>query len=311
MATKEILSNFDFTNTAANGPAVKQNLKDLLIGFLTTNPTILTQTSDTGQLTEAAIDALTFPIATGTGVNLGYWIFKFDDGYTPFYIRFEIGPVNGATQTNFTMNVTLGRGTNGAGTITGQFGIPNMICYYGLAASNGFLNTYNMLCVRTGYFGMAFKTTAVGINTSLIHLSRPVDSNNIIVDGLLSIFVGENSTASTTYINQGYYTVSIGGLPNTTIKSVTNSTSITTTLKELILSPPPGFFKNNFNASRASLVSEFYSGYPQPLKDPNFIIAKYNSFREVFIFDNRTWLSTRTFMTTFDGISTNFCMRWE
>jgi len=76
----------------------------------------LVQTADTGQMNTATI---TWPGTTST--NAGYLVFWFNDslqGTSPIYLKLSLG--RGASNTLSTIiQLQLGQGTNGAGTLTG------------------------------------------------------------------------------------------------------------------------------------------------------------------------------------------------
>lgn len=85
----------------------------------------MTQTADTGQINLATVAK-----PTGTGTYMGYEVFRFSDALQatkPVYIRVEYGSAQGSA-TRPGVAVTVGTGTNGAGTITGQAG-SRMVLY--------------------------------------------------------------------------------------------------------------------------------------------------------------------------------------
>lgn len=79
----------------------------------------MTQTADTGQVNLATVAK-----PTSTGVYMGYEVFRFSDtlqATKPVYIKVEYGSAQGGA-TRPGVAVTVGTGTNGAGTLTGQVG---------------------------------------------------------------------------------------------------------------------------------------------------------------------------------------------
>jgi hypothetical protein len=107
--------------STSNLPAYFNNAADFqtwcagIIAALTTGGGSLTQTTDTGQINTGTVAA---PSVSQTAS--GYAIFKFNDALqatSPVFIKMEFG--SAYTVTTPSMWVTIGTGTNGAGTLTG------------------------------------------------------------------------------------------------------------------------------------------------------------------------------------------------
>jgi|GEM_PF-1599108 len=135
----------------------------------------MVQTSDTGQ---AVISSLTNP--SGTVISAGYEIWRFNDALQstyPLYFKLEYG--RGGATSNPVMWLTVGKGTNGAGTITGVV-FPRMLLGYsgttgwasstaatGYASSDG-----GAMCAVFPFVGM---TSVVSPPCFLIERARNVD----------------------------------------------------------------------------------------------------------------------------------------
>lgn len=91
-----------------------------------------TTTSDTGQIN------LTTVVMTGaTNTSVGYQIWQTNDGLTTWYLKIEYGSGNANASTPGIW-LTIGTGTNGSGTLTGQTSTRRQI-----AASSNSASTYN------------------------------------------------------------------------------------------------------------------------------------------------------------------------
>ena len=98
--------------------ALRAWLSDLLEKITDTG---LIQTSDTGQLVPATVPLPTTGSNSGS-VQIGYWIFRFDDdmqAVAPIFLRVEIRVSGSAGDHIPVFSVTIGTGTDGAGAITG------------------------------------------------------------------------------------------------------------------------------------------------------------------------------------------------
>lgn len=102
----------------------------------------LVQTSDTGQISN--LSTLTRPSAN---TQSGYFMFRFDDalqsgaGSLPCFLKIEPGVGN--SQTAFQFYYTIGTGTNGSGTITGQASTRNQIIFSSASATTYYFSGEN------------------------------------------------------------------------------------------------------------------------------------------------------------------------
>ena len=137
----------------------------------------LVQTADTGQINWTTVTR------AAANSNAGYEIWRFNDalqGTAPIYIRFDYG--SNSVQAAPRIQVTVGTGSNGTGTITGTA----LTTARSMLGANG--NTYNSdvtipsyFCFKDGHLGIAWKTStsAAGTTTgvsALFMISRTVDS---------------------------------------------------------------------------------------------------------------------------------------
>lgn len=135
----------------------------------TVNPAILTRTADTGQMNTATI---TRPAAN---ITTDYAIYKFDDGLSvPLYFKLALGTGNKANAPG--MRFTLGKGSDGAGNITGV-----LYSISGVWTGNNSVQTGPILaCVVQGHFSlMACQATLIGTGTLCfgIAFSRSTDAS--------------------------------------------------------------------------------------------------------------------------------------
>lgn len=136
----------------------------------TVNPAILTRTADTGQMNTATI---TRP---ATNVTTDYAIYKFDDGLSvPLYFKLAFG--TGNTNNAPGMRFTLGKGSDGAGNITGVlYNIAGVWSGNNAAGISGPI----LSCVVAGHFSlMACQSPLVATGTLCfgIAFSRSTDAS--------------------------------------------------------------------------------------------------------------------------------------
>lgn len=115
----------------------------------------LVQTSDTGQINWASV---TRP---GTNTAGGFEIYRFNDslqGTFPIFIKLEYGTGTGATVPSIW--ITVGTGSNGSGTITGQSSTRNTAT--STAAPGSTVTAYpTYVCVKDGFLGVIWKAGSV------------------------------------------------------------------------------------------------------------------------------------------------------
>lgn len=112
----------------------------------------LVQTADTGQINWATA---TRPGSVNTAA--GYEIYRFDDALqatAPLYIKLEYGTGNVADRP--TIWVSVGTGTNGAGTLTGSVSSRNVASFFNTPGNDG-VSRPSYLCVKDGFVGLAWK----------------------------------------------------------------------------------------------------------------------------------------------------------
>ena len=172
--------------THANSTRIKHNsdeaFREWLNEFSDSLDAIgLVQTSDTGQINLATV---TRP---GSNTLAGYQIRRFDDSLqatAPIFIRFDFG--TGGSATSPEIQVSVGTGTNGAGTLT-QTGIAGtMTTAREISASDtgGSGQTSEVArpshyCHAEGFFGVSWKnsTTAVIGLPGLVAICRTCNSS--------------------------------------------------------------------------------------------------------------------------------------
>lgn len=144
--------------------------------FTNANPAILTRTDDANQ-----IDALTVP-SPGSGTNSnGYWadlpaLFRFYDSLgNEIYIKVRFGLFKGTSGTTSAdlgsalIGITLGRGTDGAGNLTGYYDTREflMLAPTGrVPTSRGVKTSY--ACARDGFLGILIERDQNTSNTDVI-----------------------------------------------------------------------------------------------------------------------------------------------
>jgi hypothetical protein len=124
----------------------------------------LTQTADTGQ-----INTTTVTRAAVTNTAAGYTIWRFNDtlqATSPIFIKLEFG--TGATQpTTPQMWITVGTGSNGAGTLTGVVGARSAVAVGNAPASTTTSYTSRFVYNATyGFLAMAWKLNGFGTATA-------------------------------------------------------------------------------------------------------------------------------------------------
>jgi hypothetical protein len=170
----------------------------------------LVQTADTGQINWTTV---TRP---GALTYAGYEIWRFDDALqsaAPVFLKIEYGTSNNATGP--AMRITVGTGTNGAGTLTGLFtSARNAHTQALLLAGSSSTNFPSYATHSPGFFGLAWKLNASSgsLTTSGFCVMRSV--NNIGVptsDGIMLVTCGasnqDTSAADASQINVAASTV--------------------------------------------------------------------------------------------------------
>ena len=125
------------------------------------------QTSDTGQINTSTV---TKPGAANT--SAGYAIFRMADSLqatAPVYCKIEFG--TGNTATALSIWITVGTGTNGAGTLTGQVGTRFQAGANGTSASN----LRQVICGDTNRILMMWQTNSATTLTFGFSIERTHD----------------------------------------------------------------------------------------------------------------------------------------
>jgi hypothetical protein len=169
----------------------------------------LIQTADTGQINWATV--------TRPGINTaaGYEIYRFNDslqGTYPIFLKIEYG--THTTTSAPAMWLTVGTGSNGSGTITGQSSTRNTVNASAAPAST--VTTYpTYVCYKDGSLGVMLKVGAVASGPSaqaFFVVGRTVDDTGAETGDGFTVFRRQAST-------------SLGNLAQSV--SVANSTTFT------------------------------------------------------------------------------------
>src|SRR5262245_813211 len=154
----------------------------------------LTQTSDTGQINWTTV---TRP---GTSTAAGYEIWRFNDtlqATAPIFLKIEYG--TGTTALAPTMWITVGTGSNGSGTITGQSSTRTQFGRNSAPVSTAVpYPTYVCYNATEGFLGIAFKIGSQG-STAWVHafaaIARNVDQDDGDTNGTgCSVYTADTST---------------------------------------------------------------------------------------------------------------------
>lgn len=114
----------------------------------------LVQTADTGQINWVTVNR------PGTNTAAGYEIWRFANSSR--YLKIEYG--TGSTAAGPQMWITVGDGSNGSGTLTGQLSTRNTFCGGGAPVSTA-TNYSTYICVVTDAFSISWKQNALSGGT--------------------------------------------------------------------------------------------------------------------------------------------------
>lgn len=160
----------------------------------TVNGSILTITTDTGQINLATV---TKPGASNT--KAGYQIYKFTDSIGTLYIRIDYG--TGGSATIFSTWITVGTGTDGAGTITGTLSSVTQSAASAAPASTSTNYASYACCVNGAVWflcAVGSNSNAAGTRQSFWGMARTCDSTGALTsDGYESFSV--SNTAPTVF----------------------------------------------------------------------------------------------------------------
>ena len=150
----------------------------------------ITQTADTGQINTGTV------VRPGTNTNAGYAIFRFNDsmqGTAPIFFRIDFG--TGGVATGPRMQLTVGTGSNGSGTISGV-GL-TVTTIGGASTPASTVTNYGFrICYVDGFLGFMWKLGATnGTNAVLgfFAICRSVDSSSAATAEAAAIYVGNNN----------------------------------------------------------------------------------------------------------------------
>lgn len=152
----------------------------------------ITQTADTGQINTGTV---TRP---GTNTNAGYAIFRFNDsmqGTAPIFFRIDFG--TGSVATGPRMQITVGTGSNGSGTITG-IGLAATTIGGGTAPASTVTNYGFRICYVDGFLGFMWKlgaTAGTGVALSFFAIARSVDSSGAATAEAAVVYTGVTNPA--------------------------------------------------------------------------------------------------------------------
>lgn len=192
MSTRTWTNFFDMTSDAGFrviGLNVSTNLAALNTG-------ILTVTADTGQINWVTV---TKPVVTSTAA--GYEIYKFTDSIGTLYFKIEYG-TGGTTTSSFGMWITIGTGSNGAGTITGI--LSTRVQTSGAAIVSTTTSYPSYACCINGSFtivtGVGSNAAPTGTAQTFMGIARTCDSTGSpTADGYESYMSSSNPAGSTVF----------------------------------------------------------------------------------------------------------------
>lgn len=192
----------------------------------------MVQTADTGQIN--------WTTTTRGAINTpsGYEIWKLSSGN--LYFKFEYGTGNPITTP--TMWLTVGTGSNGSGTLTGQLSTRTSIGDSNSAILSTSTNYQSYLCATANYFGLAWKigSSAVGIPRIFMTAMQTVDSTGAATSTGYMVAAKGNSAATmytqavaigaavtgpaiTTFNNGVFWIPNINGVPANSLDGSGNS----------------------------------------------------------------------------------------
>lgn len=135
----------------------------------------LLQTSDTGQ-----INTSTYTKSGSTNTTNAYSIWKLPD--SSLFLKFQYG--NGSTTSVPRVDLQVGEGSNGSGTLTGQTNT-NVIITSGQAIQSTTTIYASYCCVTNDFFGIAWKvgsSTASGYANITYTVAKTVNSSGVVTN---------------------------------------------------------------------------------------------------------------------------------
>lgn len=162
----------------------------------------MVQTADTGQINWSTV---AIPGAANTAA--GYEIWKLSSGN--LYFKIEYG--TGQTVAIPSMWITVGTGSNGSGTLTGQLNTRAAMGASNAAITNTSTNYQSYLCATANYFGLSWK---IG-SASTANMPRQFTA------------VAQTVDATGTATSAGYYSALSGQSNQMAIQNVSLTASVT------------------------------------------------------------------------------------
>jgi hypothetical protein len=169
------------------------------------------QTADTGQINPSTVTA---PVAGNT--MQGYEVWRMDDslqGSFPVFLKLEYGSGNGGANEP-AVQITLGTGSNGSGTLTGAF----LSALRVDNASNGATQSFSHSSGSPSHIAVALFVTGTGTHLLSFSIERARNSSGVELGTHLVVV----STAQTTRVSHSRYLVRAGGTQPTAQDSLTS-----------------------------------------------------------------------------------------
>jgi hypothetical protein len=151
----------------------------------------MVQTTDTGQINWTTA---TRPAVINTAA--GYEIWKLSSGNLYFKVEYGTG---GTQPTIPSLWITVGTGSNGSGTLTGQLSTRTQCGLTTSAIISTSTNYQSYLCATANYFGLSWKIASTGT------AGRP--------RSFISVMQTVDSTGAATSVGYGVMTTTISGAP--------------------------------------------------------------------------------------------------
>jgi hypothetical protein len=162
-----------------------------------TTSSCLTQTADTGQINWVTVNR------PGTNTAAGYEIWQLTDSLgvsAPIYLKIEYGT---ASTNQPGMWITVGTGTNGAGTLTGSTST-RMAWHQGSTPGSTVLSYPNYVSNEEGHVGVFLKGGSASSSTrpmGFFAVERPCDPDGTMRSDGIVVYVWNNSTLGAETVN--------------------------------------------------------------------------------------------------------------
>jgi hypothetical protein len=241
--TAQVCDNSTLTNFKAWSKAIAD--------FLKTTGSGLTQTADTGQVNWSSIASVP---TVGTYV---YEMYTNTDALATFYFKIEYGTGSGSSNTGPNIRVTIGSGTNGAGTLTGF--VTNAMTQSGTGVITVPSTVTQYQCyfsAAPGRLGILLWRDSSSTSAPLFFgFERSCDSSGNYTGDFITLLLAMNASGSTRCIQQHSLAFGIG--VNTGIANGSNA--------EWIALKNRGVSSDNFNGNfSVSPVFPSVDGFGNP-----------------------------------------------